>query len=249
MWYTTQNSCLYQTVNWDILTWRSKGTDMLLGVSLKWPCAELHLLYLSSLANAAEPKPVGDVQIQSCLDFMSENSEREKCLTWALTPQQQQFILDADICTHTYNLYYRCKLLLHMWPLHSPPRSADCLHFFLPSSLVDFFPLCASICHSMYSGDSYLQPSTHADAAGKKPGTYAVEMRWQTKLRKTRQHSQSPSPLAEIEHYILQAWRTAEGKKALCGWKQKTRERNVWTDKKRCLSAFLSLFSWRENIL
>lgn len=42
--------------------------------------------------------------------------------------------------THTYNLYYRCKLLLHMWPLHSPPRSADCLNFFLPSSLVDFFP-------------------------------------------------------------------------------------------------------------
>lgn len=42
--------------------------------------------------------------------------------------------------THTYNLYYRCELLLHMWPLHSPPRSADCLNLFLPSSLVDFFP-------------------------------------------------------------------------------------------------------------
>lgn len=173
---------------------------------------------------------------------MSENSEREKCLTWALTPQQQQLILDA----HTHitstigaSFSYICDLYIHLLALLTV-----CISFFHPHLLI-FFPLCASICHSMYSGDSYLQPSTHADAAGKKPGTYAVEMRWQTKLRKTRQHSQSPSPLAEIEHYILQG----RGKKALCGWKQKTRERNVWTDKKRCLSAFQSLFSWRENIL
>lgn len=57
----------------------------------------------------------------------------------------------------------------------------------------------------MYSGDSYLQLSMHASSAGKKPGTYAEKMGWQTKLGNSRQRSQSLSSLTEIEQYILQA--------------------------------------------
>lgn len=142
--------------------------------------------------------------------------------------------------THTYNLYYRCELLLHMWPLHSPPRSADCLNFFLPSSLVDFFPsvhrsviLCIVVTHISNRART---PTPQV----KNPGTYAVDMRWQTKLRKTRQHSQSPSPLAEIEHYILQAWRKAEEKK-LCvvGSRKQEKEMYEQTRKGVCLHFYL----------
>lgn len=59
----------------------------------------------------------------------------------------------------------------------------------------------------MYSGDSYLQMCMHVVSAGKQPETYAEEMRWQNKLRKSRQHSRSLSSLTEIkiEQYILHA--------------------------------------------
>lgn len=114
--------------------------------------------------------------------------------------------------------------------------------FLIPASLVDFF-LCLhrSHCHSMYSGDSYLWLSVHAVSAGKKPGTYAEEMRWQ--LSRGKEQAALLKPL--LIHWDWPIYFTSSKHKkpysALVGEsRSRWRKKNVNTEEKVsvCIFAF-----------
>lgn len=139
--------------------------------------------------------------------------------------------------THTYNLYYRYELLLHMWPLHSPPRSADCLNFFLPSSLVDFFP-------SVHRSVILCIVVTHISNRARTPTPQVKNLGhmlwiWGDKLSWERPGS-TPKARPRSLRYILQAWRKAEEKK-LCvvGSRKQEKEMYEQTRKGVCLHFYL----------
>lgn len=144
-------------------------------------------------------------------------------------------------CTHIYNLYYRCKLLLRVWPLHSPPRSADCLNFFLPSSLVDFFP-------SVHRSVILCIVVTHVSNRARTPTPQVKSLghmlwRWGDKLSWERPGSTPKARPRSLRSGITfyKLGERQRKKSSLCGWKQKTGEKKCMNRQEKvsvCISIF-----------